>query len=319
MKLLSVELAISLFSGVAVGSLMAALLRPPRRLAGRVRPYTVTSRSLLGKSPDLAQLGMSSSSEIGIVGRLFGPIVGSAAKAFGDLVDKLGEGNMSLRLRQAGLFPELAEEDRLHEYRARQFATSIASVLAALSIGLLLQLRAPVVVLLGLLGVIVGVGRSRGRVDREIALRRDRMRIEIYTVNQLLAIRIRVGGGVIQAVQQFADRASGEVVAELREALALLRGGLSAAEAFGRIAQATPEPHAARTYALLAGAEERGVDLSEALLALSEDVREGRREAMKRQATKRRAAMLIPTIAVLAPVMLLFIAAPIPSIVFGGL
>jgi hypothetical protein len=28
--------------------------------------------------------------------------------------------------------------------------------------------------------------------------------------------------------------------------------------------------------------------------------------------------MLVPTIAVLAPVMLLFIAAPLPSIVFGG-
>ena len=31
-----------------------------------------------------------------------------------------------------------------------------------------------------------------------------------------------------------------------------------------------------------------------------------------------RAAMLVPTIAVLAPVMLLFIAAPLPSIVFGS-
>jgi hypothetical protein len=33
---------------------------------------------------------------------------------------------------------------------------------------------------------------------------------------------------------------------------------------------------------------------------------------------RRRAAMLVPTIAVLAPVMLLFIAAPLPTIVFGS-
>jgi hypothetical protein len=52
---------------------------------------------------------------------------------------------------------------------------------------------------------------------------------------------------------------------------------------------------------------------------LSEDVREARREAIRRMATKRRAAMLIPTIAILAPIMLLFVAAPLPRIVFGGL
>lgn len=38
---------------------------------------------------------------------------------------------------------------------------------------------------------------------------------------------------------------------------------------------------------------------------------------MRRAATKRRAAMLIPIIAILAPVMLLFVAAPLPSLVFG--
>ena len=51
---------------------------------------------------------------------------------------------------------------------------------------------------------------------------------------------------------------------------------------------------------------------------LSEDLRDARREEIRQTATKRRAAMLVPTIAVLAPVMLLFIAAPLPSIVFGS-
>ena len=51
--------------------------------------------------------------------------------------------------------------------------------------------------------------------------------------------------------------------------------------------------------------------------ALSEDLRDARRDEMRRTATKRRAAMLVPTIAVLAPIMLLFVAAPLPSIVFG--
>jgi hypothetical protein len=38
---------------------------------------------------------------------------------------------------------------------------------------------------------------------------------------------------------------------------------------------------------------------------------------VRKQAIRRRAAMLLPTIGILAPIMLLFIAAPLPSIVFG--
>ena len=79
-----------------------------------------------------------------------------------------------------------------------------------------------------------------------------------------------------------------------------------------------PSPPRARTYKLFAAGAERGVDLVDGLRTLSEDLRDARREEIRTTATKRRAAMLVPTIAVLAPVMLLFIAAPLPSIVFGS-
>ena len=94
--------------------------------------------------------------------------------------------------------------------------------------------------------------------------------------------------------------------------------GSSEPDAFRRAAELTPEPAAARTYKLFAAGAERGVDLADGLRALSEDLRDARREEIRQTATKRRAAMLVPTIAVLAPVMLLFIAAPLPSIVFGS-
>jgi pilus assembly protein TadC len=169
-------------------------------------------------------------------------------------------------------------------------------------------------VLVGL-GAVVGVSRMKGRLDKAVDERRERMRIEIYTVNQLLAMRVRAGGGVIQAVQAITRRGSGEVVAELEEALRLHRAGWRGGDAFRRIAELTPEPFCSRTYRLLASAEERGADLAGALLSLSEDVRETRREAVKRTATKRRAAMLVPTIAILAPVLILFVAAPLPYLI----
>lgn len=143
------------------------------------------------------------------------------------------------------------------------------------------------------------------------------MRIEIYTIDQLLALRVRAGGAVLQAVNQVIGRGRGEVVADLAEAVRLHRAGMTVFEAFQRVADATPEPSCARTYRLLAIADERGVDLAAGLLALAEDVRETRREAMKRAATRRRAAMLVPTIALLAPTLLLFVAAPLPYLLTG--
>ena len=226
---------------------------------------------------------------------------------------------MRLRIKQSGLYADVAEADQLAEYRLRQLGTALLGVVAGLAAGVVLDRGIVFMLSMAFLGGFVFAARARGALDRAIEERQQRMRIEIYTINQLLAMRVRVGGGIVQAVQQMVLRGSGAVVDELREAVRLIRNGMAASEAFGRIARNTPEPHCGRTYALLAAAEERGADLGLALLALSEDVREARREAMKRTATKRRAAMLIPTIAILAPVLLLFVAAPLPDIVFGGL
>jgi Flp pilus assembly protein TadB len=167
-------------------------------------------------------------------------------------------------------------------------------------------------------GVVAGASRARGRVDRATRRRTERMRLELYTVNQLLAMHVRTGAGPIQAVQRLVDHGSGAVVDELESVLGAVRRGTSEPAAFRRAAELTPEPAAARTYKLFAAGAERGVDLASALRALSEDLRDARREEIRKTATKRRAAMLVPTIAVLAPVMLLFIAAPLPSIVFGS-
>ena len=320
MRAQGVDLLVSAVSGIAVAVFASLLVQPTRRLAARVRPYTVISRSSLGRAPDVRTRALSGSGVgVGAVGQLLSPIVGSLAQLLGRLVEASSEEAMSLKLRQAGFFPSLSEDERLQEYRIRQLGMTVGAGALGVLVGAAVGSGASVALLLGTLGLIVGGTRSRAGVDRAVQDRRDRMKIEIYTINQLLAMRIRAGGGVVQAVQQLVERASGAVAEELDEALRLHRSGLPASEAFGRIASITPEAHAARTYTLLAAADERGADLGDALLALSEDVREGRREAMRRKATKQRAAMLVPTIAILAPVMLLFVAAPLPSIIFGNL
>lgn len=277
---------------------------PPRRLHERVYPYL---------SPTL--VGLARPAPSGMLGSVFGPILRDVADRVGRTLDRAGSMVTLTRLRQAGWFKGLPEPEMLVSYRLLQLRALGAWTGAGLILGQILGATTAVRLILLTLAVVVGATRTRGRLERAVMERRELMRIEIYTVNQLLAMRVRAGGGVIQAVKGVVERGSGGVIGELQEALRLHRAGWPGPDAFRRIAELTPEPFCARTYRLLATAEERGADLADALLSLSEDVRETRRETVKRAATKRRAAMLVPTIAILAPVLILFVAAPLPYLI----
>ena len=302
----------SLLTALVVAALVGWLVPPTRRLAGRVRPYTTAARSAAVPLEAHPHLPLPA-----VAARLFGPILSAAARRLSRLLDGSAEDELALRIRQAGLYPDLAEEERLGAYRLQQLGNVTAFTGAAAALAVALRMPAGRGLLLAALGLVVGASRQRGRLQRALATRRERMRIEVYTVNQLLALRVRAGGSVMHAVGQLVVAGQGEVVTELGEVLRLHRSGMRAAEAFARQADLTPEPFCARTYHLLATADERGIDLAAGLLALSEDVREARREAIRRAATRRRAAMLVPIIAVLAPVMLLFVGAPLPFVVLG--
>jgi tight adherence protein C len=295
----------------AVAAVFAArLLFPPTpRLAPRVRPYAIASRSALGRPATAFDLEPGGG---GSLGRLFGPPVVAATKRVGRLVESRSDAHLELRLAQAGLSGVSVDEHRVRQVSQGAIAAIVGGAAAAV------VLRAPI----GTLAVAAGAGfwgvtRARAAVDRAIEQRAERIRLELPTINQLLALHVRAGAGPMQAVQRVVARTHGVVVDELAAALRRARGGGRESDAFRSIAAVTPEPSAARTYELFAVAVERGADLAEGLLALGDQLREARREELRKQAVRRRAAMLLPTIGILAPIMLLFIAAPLPSIVLG--
>jgi tight adherence protein C len=240
------------------------------------------------------------------------------AARLGGILDPRADAELARKLRQAAVLADVPAALRGDVYRSRVLLTTAGGAAAGLAVAALAG-RSPALALAFTgLGGAAGLTFWRGRLDRAVQERRAAMRIELYTVNQILAMHIRVGSNVVAAVGRLARRGSGEIAGELREVLALHRSGLPAAEAFRRIAAATPEPHARRTYHALATADERGTDVAGALLALSEDVRDGRRDAIRRRATRRRAVMLIPILGLLAPVLILFVAAPLPWLVLRG-
>ena len=317
-------LGLRLFGALAfaffVAYIAGRVVKPTPRLAKRVRPYTASSRSMLGQLPDRAAILQTESVGVaGVAQRIYRPIgealLGVLNRTLGSAWD---EQATLLKLRQANLMADISETTRVHEWRLRQIGAGLGYGLA---VGFTLQLvkGSPSLTLAGfVVGVIMGVSRKSAKVSRRIEDRRNRIRTELYTVNQLLAIYLRTSGSPTLAAQRLVRRGRGAVIDEMNEALRLHARGMPAAKAFNRIAESTPEPLAARTYKLLASGSERGADLAKALLSLSEDVRDQRRNEVRRNATKRQGAMLIPILLFLAPVMLLFIGAPLPSIIFGA-
>ncbi len=307
-------------SALFAGSVVWALLRPPRPLAPRVRPYTAVARAELRRSPDAR--GQASQGPVfgqGTLRRLFGPIAQGAVSRLGRVVTSSSDEVLGVRLRQAGLYPATPEELRSQEYRMRTVGRSVLMGSGIGLIGLLLFQNAFGLMVFGGLGFTLGLLTARSRVDQAIANRRERMRSELYTVNQLIALRTRVGGGAVEATRHVVQRANGVVVDELAEALRLHERGWAFTDALERAAQLTPEREAERTYRVIATAQERGADLADALLDLSKDLRASRRDGLQAAAAKRRLLMVIPIVVVLAPVMLWFLGAPMPTIIFGGL
>ena len=290
-------LAATATAAVAV-SLALVVFPPPVRLAGRLRPHL---------EPALARLGIALA------------VGGSAAASRLPLRTGGGRTPLDTRLRRSGLWPELTSSGRLSAYRVRILARSGLLGAAATALGVGTGAATAPILVMAAAGTAAGVSSARASVERAARARCDVMRLELATVCQLLALWIRTGGGIVASCAQLVARGEGEVVGEIAEALRLHRAGIAAEDAFGRIAAATPERFAARCYRLLGGAQRRGADVGSALLALADELRTDMRESRRREATRRRAAMLLPIVGILGPTLVLFVAAPLPWIVLRAL
>jgi Flp pilus assembly protein TadB len=281
-------------------------------LTTRIRPFSHLSRSRLGRGADVSAISVLGEAPTGSVpGRVFAPMALGLAGSLSGLIDMGGDDVLARRLRHAGMDDMTPEH-----YRMRQLAWTVGAGAAGISLGML-RGSTTMALLMGAAGCAWGATIVRGRVNRAIRDRTTTMRAELYTVAQLIAMYVRAGRGSVQAVQAVCDRGTGPVIAELREALSWMAGGLGQADAYDRLADDTAEPAASRLYRLLADSIRSGGDLGGALLTISDDLRAERREDLERQAVKRRGAMLVPTIAVMAPVVLLWVVAPVPQMVLG--
>jgi hypothetical protein len=304
----ALTLLAALAGALTVGSLTAQLVRPLRPLAPRLRPYTEVARGRLGLPPD-------SSPEPILFGEAIRRILGPLAEIMAGYIlrlFRLGDIEaIDLKLRQAG------HPMTIETYRRRHIAWAVASPLCLLLAALYLQASAPAMILVVLLGAAAGLRKMPAYLKAETAKRCDRMRNDLYTIAQLLAVRVQARSTLLTALRDIVVRGNGPVIEDLNRALNLIAVGYGDEAAFRLLDKETPEPAAGIFYRFLASAATASIDLPPALLQRATEMKNERREEIERTSIKRTTAMLVPNLLIMAPVMILFMAAPLPSLVFG--
>lgn len=309
---MSAALLASLFAAVFAGMISRAIVAPRRLLAGRIRPYAALSRSRLGTGyADVSVATLTRHDDRTAVGRVFGPLLAQWAEQLGALVDAADHDTLRRRLRNAGF----ADTDPA-QYRMRQLAHTVGGVVFGVTVGLIVNSVSLALLFMVCLGFF-GATYQRSRLTSATEKRAARMRSEVYTVAQLLAVRLRTGSGPVDSVRSVCQLARGPVVAELGEAVTWISSGVGAQRAYDKLAEATDEPAAARLYRLLAASSNSGGDIASSLLSVAEDLRLERKQNLARSAVKRRTAMLVPLLLFITPVMILFVAVPLLPMIFG--
>ncbi len=302
------------FAATLVAGLVHAIVPPRRALTDRLRPYAALARSRLGTGyADVSVVSLTRHTNDPASLRVFGPLVHRLAEILGSLVDVADRDTLRTRLSHAGY-----RDTSPDQYRIRQLGYAVAGLSLGAALGLALFGSVTGTLVMTVLLGFPGATLQRSRVERAITERRAKMRNEVFTVAQLIAVHIRTGHGPVDAIRAVCTLGRGPVIEELREALGWISGGTSPQRAYDKLAESTPEPAASRLYRLLSSSARSGGDIAEALLAVGNDLRSQRREEISRSAVKRRTAMLVPLLLLIAPIMVLFVGAALPSFVLGS-
>lgn len=163
---------------------------------------------------------------------------------------------------------------------------------------------------LAALGAAAGLLTRRLRRRRAADARALRLRQELPTVADTLALSVLAGTSVAEAIQQFCIDSKGVATAELSAVVADHRTGPSLPEALARAAEHTAHAEASRLYDLLGHAHRSGGRLADSLAGLAVDYRAALARDLTAEGGRRALAAYGPILALMVPVTLLFLMYP---------
>ncbi len=283
--------------GTGIWVLVGALPRFRRTaLARRLTPYL---GALGPRRSDLLEPAPAASGLLAI----FDPARAAVADRLHRLLDDGPELPDRLRASGGGL-----DESG---FRAEQVTWGLVGALGGLAVGALGLAAGRSVSPVLVLGLVVAFGISgiaaRDRaLSRAVARRQDAIRIALPTFVDLICLGVTAGESLRGTLGMVSEHAAGPLADELRSALRAARAGTPLAEALEARARIVGLASFARFVSVVVAAQERGIPLADALHSLAFDLREQEKRDLIEAAGRKQIAMLVPVIALILPVAIVF-------------
>lgn len=200
------------------------------------------------------------------------------------------------------------EQFRIEQLVWGAAGATVAATLILLRGVLATDLVASVVVvgIAGLLGLL-----ARDQVlTREVNRRNERLRAELPTMVEMLAMAVSAGSGLLSALDRVSRVGSGVMASEIERVLSDVRVGLPLIPALQRMAARNEPTELRRFVEAVTVSVERGTPLAEVLIAQAADAREAERRALIESGGRKEIGMMVPVVFLVLPLSVVFVLFP---------
>ena len=271
--------------------------RTPPSLAERVAPYLVS-----GQAP--FSIAQSVPPRIALP-----PGLVSLAQFLGVHLTRMTGGEKTIQRRL-----DLLGRGQSHEeFRLEQVVWGLAGATAALAIVAVRGIAAGELLASAFLIALGGVGGVLARdqaLTRSVHLRTERLRTELPTVVEMLAMAVGAGASLTSALERVRAVGHGVMADELGRVLDDTRVGLPLAPALQQMAARNDINEVSRFVDAVVVATERGTPLSDVLAAQAGDARESGRRALIEAGGRKEIGMMVPVVFMVLPLSVLFVLFP---------
>ncbi len=195
------------------------------------------------------------------------------------------------------------------EFRVRQLGWALVGVIGGAAIVVVLAMTgrgwAGSAVVPPVTALVAAIAYG-ARLDAAARARARRIREEVPTVLEFIALCLAAGENLIDALRRVGAVGGGELTAALQVAVLASGTGSSLSVALSDAARAVDVPSVSRAVDHLVAAIDRGAPLAQVLQAQAADAREDAKRGLIEQAGRKEILMLLPLVFMVLPLSVLF-------------
>ena len=160
------------------------------------------------------------------------------------------------------------------------------------------------------IGAVAGVLARERALTVEVRRRAERLRAELPTMVEMLAMAVGAGAGLLAALDRVSRIGSGVVASELDRVVADIRVGLPLVPALQHMADRNESQELRRFVDAVSVSVERGTPLADVLAAQAGDAREAERRALIESGGRKEIGMMVPVVFLVLPLSVVFVLFP---------